>query len=131
MVAPDGRGGGRDRAGMSRPRPRRGSARASSAARRVRRDPEYERVNAQPNGRELQVTAADGTELHVELFGPEAAPTIVLVHGWTCALRFSTYQIQELPPEFRVVAWDLRGHRRSARAAGGDCWPRPCPTPAS
>jgi pimeloyl-ACP methyl ester carboxylesterase len=88
--------------------------------RRVHADPEYDRINAPLHGRVVPVTAADGTSLHVEVFGPDGVPTIIVTHGWTCALRFWTYQIQDLTPEFRVVAWDLRGHGRSARAATGD-----------
>jgi pimeloyl-ACP methyl ester carboxylesterase len=66
------------------------------------------------------VTAPDGTVLHAELFGPRDAPTIVLIHGWTEAIRFWIYEIAELSKEFRVVAYDLRGHGRSAPAAGND-----------
>lgn len=68
----------------------------------------------------MPVRSADGTLLHVEVFGPDAAPTILLVHGWTCAIRFWQYQLLELPATYRVVAYDLRGHGRSERAASGD-----------
>jgi pimeloyl-ACP methyl ester carboxylesterase len=88
--------------------------------RRVRSDPEYPIVNAPLDGRPQTVTAPDGTALHAEVFGPEGAPTIVLTHGWTEALRLWTYQIQALSTDFRVVAWDLRGHGRSGHAASGD-----------
>jgi pimeloyl-ACP methyl ester carboxylesterase len=88
--------------------------------RRIRSDPEYARLYAPLHGREVTVTVNDGTRLHAEVFGPEDAPTIVFCHGWTCALRFWTYQIQDLVPEFRVVASDFRGHGRSDPAATGD-----------
>jgi pimeloyl-ACP methyl ester carboxylesterase len=88
--------------------------------RRVRSDPEYGTINAPLDGRRVPVTASDGTELHVEVFGPEGAPTIVLTHGWTEAVRLWTYQIQALSSDYRVVAWDLRGHGQSAPAANGD-----------
>jgi pimeloyl-ACP methyl ester carboxylesterase len=87
---------------------------------RIRSDPEYPTVFAPLAGRRVPVTAPDGTALHVEVFGPDGAPTIVLTHGWTCALRFWTYQIQALVPDVRVVAWDFRGHGESAPAASGD-----------
>jgi hypothetical protein len=106
--------------------------------RRIRSDPEYARINAPLRGRPLRVTASDGIALHAEVFGPEGAPTLVLTHGWTCALRFWTYQIQALSDRFRVVAWDLRGHgavsgratatTRSTRSAT-TC--RPCSRPRS
>jgi pimeloyl-ACP methyl ester carboxylesterase len=71
-------------------------------------------------GERMTVVAADGTELAVTVHGPSDAPTLVLVHGWTCAQRFWTLQIQALRSETRVVTYDLRGHGDSARAASGD-----------
>ena len=88
--------------------------------RRVRRDPAHGLLAAPLEGRALEVRSEDGTDLHAEIFGPDDAPTIVLVHGWTCAIAFWTRQIQELSQEMRVVAYDLRGHGRSAVATGGD-----------
>jgi predicted alpha/beta-fold hydrolase len=82
---------------------------------RIRSDPEFARINAPLRGRPLRVAASDGTALHVKVFGPDGVPTLVLTHGWTCELRFWTYQIQALSDRFRVVAWDLRGHGRSER----------------
>jgi pimeloyl-ACP methyl ester carboxylesterase len=69
------------------------------------------------------VISPDGTALHVETYGPENAPTLLLIHGWTCAIRFWQAQIRALSREFRVVAFDLRGHGRSTPAAGGDYHP--------
>ncbi|WP_433547255.1 alpha/beta fold hydrolase [Streptomyces sp. CA-294286] len=63
--------------------------------------------------RELTVTSADGARLHVEVYGNEGAPTVVLAHGWTCSIRFWDAQIRALVPEFRVVAYDQRGHGRT------------------
>ncbi len=68
----------------------------------------------------VEVVAADGTTLHTEVFGPDGAPTVVLVHGWTCTLEIWTHQIQALDSDLRLVAFDLRGHGRSARPPGGD-----------
>src|SRR4051812_1779299 len=69
------------------------------------------------------VWSEDATELHVETFGPADAPVLLLVHGWTCAIRFWNAQIRALAKEFRVVAFDLRGHGRSGPAATGDYGP--------
>ena len=88
--------------------------------RRIAEDPERAVLEASLDGRPLTVTSSDGTELHVEVFGAEGAPTLVLVHGWTEALRYWTYVIRELSDQFRIVAYDLRGHGRSGRAAGDD-----------
>jgi pimeloyl-ACP methyl ester carboxylesterase len=68
----------------------------------------------------VAVRSPDGTTLHAEVFGPDDAPTIVLAHGWTEALRFWIYQIRGLAGDFRIVAYDLRGHGRSEPAATDD-----------
>jgi pimeloyl-ACP methyl ester carboxylesterase len=88
--------------------------------RRIHGDPEHARILAPLDGRAVDVRAADGTRLHAEVHGPDGAPTLVLTHGWTCAVHFWTYQIQELAPALRVVAWDLRGHGQSEAPSGGD-----------
>jgi pimeloyl-ACP methyl ester carboxylesterase len=98
-----------------------GLARAAKAEReRLLGDPEYVELSRPLEGREHTVVSRDGTELHAEVFGSESAPTLVLVHGWTCALRFWHPQIVELSRDFRVVAYDLRGHGRSGPPRGGE-----------
>lgn len=87
---------------------------------RVHADPEHARLTRPLTGEERTVTAPDGTALHVELFGPEDGDPIVLIHGWTCAIRFWVGQIEDLSRTHRVIAYDLRGHGRSAPPAGGD-----------
>jgi pimeloyl-ACP methyl ester carboxylesterase len=90
-------------------------------ARRIARDPENQALDTVPQGRPQSVRSADGTRLHVEVFGPEDGETIVLAHGWTEVLRFWTYVIRRLERKgFRVVAYDLRGHGDSEPASGGD-----------
>jgi len=90
-------------------------------ARRIARDPEKEALETTPHGRVRKVRSADGTRLHVEVFGPETGETVVLAHGWTEALRFWTYVIRDLESRgIRVVAYDLRGHGDSDPADGGD-----------
>jgi pimeloyl-ACP methyl ester carboxylesterase len=91
-----------------------------SDVRRVRQDPERDVLFTPFEGEPLAVQSADGTVLHAQVFGPEGAPTIVLLHGWTCQTRFWQYQLRELSRDFRVVAYDQRGHGRSGPAADGD-----------
>ena len=88
--------------------------------RRIATDPEFLFLSRRPGGRPVTVTSGDGTVLHAEVFGDEQAPTIVLAHGWTEQLTYWAYQIHDLSRDFRVVAYDLRGHGASARPASGD-----------
>jgi pimeloyl-ACP methyl ester carboxylesterase len=66
-----------------------------------------------PPSRTVPVRSPDGTRLHTEVFGPEDGYPIVLAHGITCAIRVWAYQIADLATEYRVVAFDHRGHGRS------------------
>lgn len=66
-----------------------------------------------PAGRTVVVRASDGTPLHAEVFGPDDGYPIVLAHGITCALRVWANQINDLSRDFRVIAYDHRGHGRS------------------
>jgi pimeloyl-ACP methyl ester carboxylesterase len=89
--------------------------------RRIAADPDYPVLVAPPAGRSVDVPAFDGTVLHAEVFGAQDGPTIVLAHGWTEGLRFWVHQIAELSrQDFRVVAYDLRGHGRSSKSPRDD-----------
>ncbi|GHA05972.1 alpha/beta fold hydrolase [Streptomyces echinoruber] len=66
--------------------------------------------------RVLTVRSADGARLHAEVHGPEQAPPVVLVHGWTCSTAFWAAQIRDLAADHRVIAYDQRGHGRSPAA---------------
>ena len=88
---------------------------------RIADDPEGAALTNPPEGRQLAISSADGTAMHAEVFGPEDAATVVLVHGWTENLEYWTYQIQALAERgLRVVAFDLRGHGDSAPAVERD-----------
>jgi pimeloyl-ACP methyl ester carboxylesterase len=69
--------------------------------------------DALPPSRSLTVRAADGTALNTEVFGPPDGYPIVLTHGIVCAIRAWAYQIADLATDYRVIAFDHRGHGRS------------------
>ena len=66
-----------------------------------------------PPSRTMIVHSADGTRLHTEVFGPPHGYPIVLAHGITCSLKVWHEQINDLARDFRVIAYDHRGHGRS------------------
>ncbi|MFE3023131.1 alpha/beta fold hydrolase [Nocardia tengchongensis] len=86
---------------------------------RLRADEEFAFLSDPPRGRVIEVRSADGTRIHTEVFGPEHGYPIVLSHGICCAIRFWSYQIAELSRDFRVIAFDHRGHGRSGRPPAG------------
>jgi pimeloyl-ACP methyl ester carboxylesterase len=73
----------------------------------------YAPVDAMPKGRPVEVRSADGVRVHTEVFGPDDGYPIVLAHGITCAIRVWANQINELAGDYKVIAYDHRGHGRS------------------
>lgn len=71
-------------------------------------------AQALPQGRVVDVRSKDGVRLHAEVFGPPDGYPVVLAHGITCALRVWAYQIADLAQDYRVIAYDHRGHGRSS-----------------
>src|SRR3954469_2569929 len=51
-----------------------------------------------------------GVRVHVALAGAEAAPALVLVHGWPQHWWAWRHVIPALSARYRVIAADLRGH---------------------
>ena len=85
-----------------------------------RPDPERDEPLAERPGRELRVTSFDGTELAVNVVGPERGPTLVFSHGFTLNMTGWHYQWRRFARDHRCVLYDHRGHGRSGRAVGGD-----------
>jgi pimeloyl-ACP methyl ester carboxylesterase len=81
---------------------------AGSPARR------FAAAEALPRGRVIPVRSKDGIRLHTEVFGPKNGYPIVLAHGITCAIRVWACQIADLSTDYRVIAFDHRGHGKSA-----------------
>lgn len=66
-----------------------------------------------PPSRTVAVRGADGTHLHTQVFGPADGYPIVLAHGIVCAIPVWAYQIADLARDYRVIAFDHRGHGQS------------------
>lgn len=94
--------------------------RRAAGARRLIGDPVWTELHRPLSSRAHAVMSFDGTLLHAEVSGPEDAPPLLLAHGYGMGLRSWHYQRRDLSGEFRVIAYDQRGHGRSARAASGD-----------
>jgi pimeloyl-ACP methyl ester carboxylesterase len=81
----------------------------------------------QPFDQELTVTAADGTDMHVEIVEPrdpsgEVKPTIVFVHGFALDMGTFYFQRKALTErgDHRLVFYDQPGHGKSSRLQSGD-----------
>lgn len=61
----------------------------------------------------VAVTTTDGTRLRVQSYGPADGDVVVLVHGWSCCLEYWHPQINAFGGDYRVVAYDQRGHGAS------------------
>jgi non-heme chloroperoxidase len=60
------------------------------------------------------VISSDGVRLHVREWGPDDAPTILFIHGWSQSYLSWRHQFESpLSEAFRIVAFDLRGHGMS------------------
>ena len=67
------------------------------------------------------ITGHGGVELRVHDLGPEAAPAIILVHGWSqCHLSFERQAA--LAGQFRLILPDLRGHGQSDKPLEPACY---------
>ncbi|MBB5914366.1 pimeloyl-ACP methyl ester carboxylesterase [Nocardia transvalensis] len=69
--------------------------------------------NTAPSPEIVPVTTADGARLRVHAYGPAEGEVIVLIHGWSCCLEYWNPQINAFSGEYRVVAFDQRGHGES------------------
>ncbi|GAB2543020.1 alpha/beta fold hydrolase [Nocardia heshunensis] len=61
----------------------------------------------------IPVTTRDGVRLRVHAYGPADGDVIVLAHGWSCAIEYWAPQINAFAGEYRVIAFDQRGHGES------------------
>ncbi len=70
-----------------------------------------------PVGRQIDIPGR-GTTFYREVPGPEGAPVLVLLHGWTATADLNWFMCyEELGKHFRVIAVDHRGHGRGIRSS--------------
>jgi pimeloyl-ACP methyl ester carboxylesterase len=62
----------------------------------------------------------DGSEIHVEFYGSEQAPPLILIHGWGPDSTVWYYAKKQLASQFRVIVWDLPGLGKSKRPQNQD-----------
>ncbi len=55
-------------------------------------------------------TRANGIEINYEIHGKESAPWLVLSHSLACSVRMWDPQIAALKSDYRILAFDTRGH---------------------
>ena len=84
-----------------------------------------EEFGDQPYDAQLTVTAADGTQLHVEIVEPtvpKGLPPVVFVHGF--CLDMGTFYFQRTllaeQGDRRLIFYDQPGHGRSSRLESGE-----------
>ena len=62
----------------------------------------------------------DGTKIHVEVFGPSDAPTLVFTHGWSTSVTEWYYAKRDLGGRYRLIFWDLPGLGQSTQPESRD-----------
>lgn len=72
------------------------------------------------SNRVQRLTRPDGSEIQVEFYGPDHAPTVILTHGWGPDSTVWYYAKKQLTDQFRVVVWDLPGLGKSKKPDNRD-----------
>lgn len=60
-------------------------------------------------GEARRLPTADGAELHLERFGPEGAPVLLMIHGWGMDSTTWRDQRERLAQRYQVICLDLPG----------------------
>jgi pimeloyl-ACP methyl ester carboxylesterase len=74
--------------------------------------------SALPEAVSRRVRSTDGTLLAVREWGPDGAPTVVLVHGYPDTSELWHGVVERLAADHHVVAYDVRGAGASDRPRG-------------
>ena len=75
---------------------------------------------AERTGEKHVITRPDGSEIHVELYGPADAPPIVFTHGWGGNSTAFFYPKMDLADQFRLILWDEPGLGKSKKPTNND-----------
>lgn len=67
-----------------------------------------------------RLTRPDGSEIQVEFYGSDSAPTLILTHGWGPDSTAWYYAKKQLTDQFRVIVWDLPGLGKSKKPTNRD-----------
>jgi pimeloyl-ACP methyl ester carboxylesterase len=67
-----------------------------------------------------RIIRPDGSEIHVEFYGSEHAPPLILTHGWGPNSTVWYYAKKQLTERFRVIVWDLPGLGKSKKPRNRD-----------
>lgn len=65
-----------------------------------------------PNSEHTALVAQDGTKLHIERAGE--GPPVIFTHGFSLNSNTWHHQFEHFSQKHRTIAWDIRGHGRSA-----------------
>jgi pimeloyl-ACP methyl ester carboxylesterase len=73
-----------------------------------------------PQPTKTMLSRPDGSTIHVESYGSESAPVILLTHGWGADRTEWDEMKSKLAERFRVITWDLPGLGRSSQPTNHD-----------
>jgi len=72
------------------------------------------------SGAVRKIPRPDGSEIHVEFYGPADAQPIILTHGWGPNSTVWYYAKRQLGDRFRLIVWDLPGLGKSPKPQNKD-----------
>ncbi|HUQ72767.1 MAG TPA: alpha/beta hydrolase [Planctomycetaceae bacterium] len=72
------------------------------------------------SARTQRISRPDGSELHVEHYGPDSPLTLVFTHGWSLDRTEWYFVRRALNDRYHLVLWDLAGLGKSSAPGNGD-----------
>lgn len=70
------------------------------------------------NGASQYADLSDGVRMHYRVHGPEAAPVLVLVHGFGASVHTWEPWVERLQNHYRIISVDLPGHGLTRAPSG-------------